>query len=715
MAARKPSNASNKSATSKSSRKNSTTSAKSRKSSKSSGMSLRDGKVLHPPSPTESVPATPAAPRTPPQSPLKKRRASEQPEVVITTSAKKGRKTSVAAKEPEVVIESPKKGRKASATAASEVRKASTASKGAKPTGVTKATPRLTKGTTAAKDVTPRSVTQTQAHKFVKFQAHYSPDTSTTTNPVLKLTGKASAPKKPSKPVPLPTPPSSSTTLPPRKNLKDKVQNGRVTKPIPKTASSSSRPPLVVNDGFFSAKQPHHPRQFPPPHRKWDKVHKVDPALGTEGYSIPCPISKTTGSHDYRADLFYNTSDNIFAVHLDQLFDSIIVFAQNYYSATYCQHTDEESTDVFGYLQYVRDSLSPEFVRYANWIADGGPTGVAGWEELFLDGELQVGLVTGIIWKALRELVFASLCFGGTDAFLEELHRAEIEQAEWDGFARTEYRGNLIQQRLANQQGGYDYPHNFDSSVDNLTANLITLLSPLQLRTVEPKWQHPGPACPDCLSKYYPAEPSMKDCPSIHDKFLRSIMSNAASLSLSMRLDPTAIYFVTNTFKDELFSLSPPSSSTNLSAPTFFTPTFGASFQSKENLPTWTSPHPSHPSLSESSVNNIKIYQPLTRIIVFDSIEVYRRGGWRGVDSEKGFRVKTLVGGRVATRWGVPQAGSPWVKAPKESVWLGLGEALKKGFGERCSWAYKKCRDPAHAIKGFPVVGLKGKRCENVG
>jgi hypothetical protein len=186
-------------------------------------------------------------------------------------------------------------------------------------------------------------------------------------------------------------------------------------------------PPIA--NGVFTSPGPRHPRYFFPPARRWDKAGETDPAAGPS-YTITCPLTGREGTHDSRADKPYNVSDRVLSERFLTLYDSIVAFAREYYSASYCIHV-EPSVDV--YLRHLAGELSDEFVQIAGFVATGGPAGVAGWEELFVNRELQVALVTGVIWKVLKEHVFAPLLFGGTKEQVKKLEQDEAEQAGFDG------------------------------------------------------------------------------------------------------------------------------------------------------------------------------------------------------------------------------------------------------------------------------------------
>ena len=114
--------------------------------------------------------------------------------------------------------------------------------------------------------------------------------------------------------------------------------------------------------------------------------------------------------------------------------------------------------------------------------------------------------------------------------------------------------------------------------------------------------------------------------------------------------------------------------------------------------------------LTENKIDRVQRYALITRIVVFEPLEAYRKGGWRRESQNVGFRRKLIIKGAVACRWGATRQ---------------VGKKLKEGTGEfvelwECRgqlgtadepWWMKKPADPALAASAtnVPVLGLKGK------
>ena len=79
------------------------------------------------------------------------------------------------------------------------------------------------------------------------------------------------------------------------------------------------------------------------------------------------------------------------------------------------------------YLQTLDGRMTPELQRYVGYLAVGGPCGLAGWEEIFLDSQLRIALVAGVIWRALKQHVFEALWFGADAAINAQLEENEVQ------------------------------------------------------------------------------------------------------------------------------------------------------------------------------------------------------------------------------------------------------------------------------------------------
>lgn len=74
-----------------------------------------------------------------------------------------------------------------------------------------------------------------------------------------------------------------------------------------------------------------------------------------------------------------------------------------------------------------------QLIRYIGCLAMGGDQGVEGWQALLEDKMCRQALVSGIVGRALKEHVFGSLFFGGSEELVESLEEMEREQIEKDG------------------------------------------------------------------------------------------------------------------------------------------------------------------------------------------------------------------------------------------------------------------------------------------
>lgn len=83
-------------------------------------------------------------------------------------------------------------------------------------------------------------------------------------------------------------------------------------------------------------------------------------------------------------------------------------------------------------------NAQPELYVYGGYI--GNPCPTKGWDELLLRPDYRRAMICGIINRALKEHVFNSLLFGGTEKQLHDLKVMEENSAEKDGKTPTLYR-----------------------------------------------------------------------------------------------------------------------------------------------------------------------------------------------------------------------------------------------------------------------------------
>jgi hypothetical protein len=430
-------------------------------------------------------------------------------------------------------------------------------------------------------------------------------------------------------------------------------------------------------------------------------VGKEDRAAGPSYAIRDLKSGEITG--DMRAKMPYVKRDEEMEWELFLLWERIYNIVNKYFDYGI------EDKDKGLWLRSLAIRFSNEFVRFAGFIADGGPCGTAGWEEIFLELELRKALVCGVIWKVLKEHVFANLLFGGTDWQLETLLKMEAEAGDTEGkvhpiydcvdfisnttlgFHRTRERGTYIADVLRQgekgcKDGQYVLPPNFTTAVNNLTSSLYTMLEPLL----------PDSTISTRTATILPA--------------LHAMIHRAGTLSTEMRLDSNTVYFFPPTSKDDPFT------STSMHV---FSTTHKNWMAHYNNRADWTSADPEK-GLTPEKINHIVHYRPLVRITASTGCEAYRQGGWREIDRKKGWRKKTLSKAIVACRWG-KQRSIPPAPAGTEGHLTELGDCVRKlggaeevlkQVGEVPWWLRSDCRDPAFAVRGVPVLGIKAKECQ---
>ena len=77
--------------------------------------------------------------------------------------------------------------------------------------------------------------------------------------------------------------------------------------------------------------------------------------------------------------------------------------------------------------------LSPETARVIACIASGGPGGVSGWHDLFLNREKMQALVCGLIGNVVSEQVLQHGFFGGTEEGVQRVREVEKDMRDSDG------------------------------------------------------------------------------------------------------------------------------------------------------------------------------------------------------------------------------------------------------------------------------------------
>ena len=190
-------------------------------------------------------------------------------------------------------------------------------------------------------------------------------------------------------------------------------QNQRRTPPT----TTNRRRPAVEPPKAQTDSAPNKPSyQLEPPRPR--NVAKPDPAKG-ESYAIK---KDDDVYFDQRETIGYLMHFQDLHQLVDKMQGNITVCARQFASLEQIAHEDEE-----GYLSSLQRGLTGELRRYAGFIAVGGPCGVAGWEEIFLNSQLRQALVAGVIWLALKQHVFESLWFGADEELMKKMEAKELE------------------------------------------------------------------------------------------------------------------------------------------------------------------------------------------------------------------------------------------------------------------------------------------------
>jgi len=182
------------------------------------------------------------------------------------------------------------------------------------------------------------------------------------------------------------------------------------------------------------------------------------------------------------------------------------------------------------------------------------------------------------------------------------------------GFDCHEQRRQYIRDTLATSTPGA-----YASTVERLSAQLLTLLDPLF--SLNPVYNRAVQA-EDLLMRLY------------------NIVDLAGRLNLQMRQTPHTIYHVPHTCKDDRLDDT-------------LHDVLNGAYMRETN--------PLYVELNDEGSNEAEIkerwtWSALTRVVGWDGVVAYRKGGWRdGEDKKKGFRVRRITRSKVALRWGKPR------------------------------------------------------------
>ncbi|RYN15451.1 hypothetical protein AA0112_g12751 [Alternaria arborescens] len=307
--------------------------------------------------------------------------------------------------------------------------------------------------------------------------------------------------------------------------------------------------------------------------------------------------------------------------------------------------------------------LSPETARVIACVASGGPGGVSGWHDVFMNREKMQALVCGIIANVVSEQVLKHGFFGGTEEGVQRVREVEKDMRDSDGFDRKIKYAAVIRSHLPTPTA---LPANFNAHVNIIVGALYTHLSPL-LALVTPD-----------------------NTPTLPILFphLQTLVISAGLLSLHMSLSPHTIYHHVPLFKEDTYvsssmecfneramrlsnmrtSLSCLSSLSSSSSPFSFRPT-------QEELQQETA---RRNRLSETEKRRAGGDVPQVQIVCMEGITAYRRGGWEKNKTSRneklvfekseyqnmGIRARILTHGWTYCRWGRARSSSDSTQNP---------------------------------------------------
>jgi len=79
------------------------------------------------------------------------------------------------------------------------------------------------------------------------------------------------------------------------------------------------------------------------------------------------------------------------------------------------------------------ETLLPETAKLINCVASGGPSGLWGWHDLFVNKEKLQALVCAMIGNVLSEQVLQHAFFGGTEEGVRAVSKVQREFRDEDG------------------------------------------------------------------------------------------------------------------------------------------------------------------------------------------------------------------------------------------------------------------------------------------
>ncbi|KAH8728458.1 hypothetical protein GQ44DRAFT_647100 [Phaeosphaeriaceae sp. PMI808] len=291
--------------------------------------------------------------------------------------------------------------------------------------------------------------------------------------------------------------------------------------------------------------------------------------------------------------------------------------------------------------------FSAETVKVIGCLASGGPGGVQGWHDLFLDVPKRQALVCAIISNVLVEQVFQHIFFGGIAKHVKNLTMLQEQHCNEDGFDRNTHYANHIRNILDPENSNrYFLPVNFANHVNYIVGAIWTHIRPIiKLRYYNPT----------TTTTTHTTDP-------IHDIIasLHKLVTHAAILSLSMRIDPHTVYAFDPVFKEDKF-ISRYMDCINQAQMQQSHPRalqYNADLTPQERN--------RRANISEKEAERALEDEPLVQIAIMPGLTAYRRGGWETVDSsvlgaprfreegyaDMGYRARSLSAAWVFCRWG---------------------------------------------------------------
>ncbi len=118
-----------------------------------------------------------------------------------------------------------------------------------------------------------------------------------------------------------------------------------------------------------------------------------------------------------------------------QLIDQVEGFSHNFLGFKYTS-TDDNDEDADGDVLVPAtwfEQLAPQTVKIIGCVATGGPAGVHGWHDLFVDEKKREALCCAIVCNVLVEQVFKHVFFGGSSKDVAAMVALQEEHRDKDG------------------------------------------------------------------------------------------------------------------------------------------------------------------------------------------------------------------------------------------------------------------------------------------